>query len=144
MAWLLDTNIVSELRKGNNCNRNVRTWHDSVPPDDLFLSVLVLGEIQRGIENIRRRDPAPAQMLDAWLSNLPVLFGERLLPVTAGICGIWGRFSQGQPIPDIDGLIAATALHHGLTVATRNTNDFLRTGVPCFNPFGAEFSRPRS
>jgi len=143
MAWLLDTNVISELRKGTNCSRHVRAWHNSVLPDDLFLSALVLGEIQRGIENIRRRDPASAEILDDWLRDLAALFGRRVLPVTSAICGIWGRFPQNQPIPDIDGLIAATAWHHGLTVVTRNTNDFLRTGVTCFNPFADPSSGSR-
>lgn len=99
------------------------------------MSVLTLGEIRRGIEWLRRHDPEQAQRLDVWLSRLEGDYGERVLPVTAGIAQEWGRLIVADPLPTIDGLLAATARVHGLTLVTRNTADIARTGVPVLNPF---------
>lgn len=135
MAFLLDTNILSELRKSSRCSRSVRSWYEAVPFEDIFLSVLVFGEIRRGIENIRRRDAAAAGALERWSRGLHLAHAERILPVTLEICERWGRLSVLHPIPAADGLLAATAQHYGLTVATRNTRDFQRCGVDYVNPF---------
>jgi len=135
MAFLLDTNIVSELRKASRCSPSVRRWYEDVPFEEIFLSVLVFGEIRRGIENIRRRDAAAAGMLERWSRGLRSAHAERVLPVTLEICELWGRLSVLHPIPDVDGLLAATAQHYDLTVATRNTRDFQRCGVDFINPF---------
>jgi predicted nucleic acid-binding protein len=135
MGFLLDTNIVSELRKQSRCSRSVREWYEAVHFEDIFLSVLVFGELRRGVENIRRRDAATAGVLERWSRGLRLAHVERILPVTLEICDLWGRLSILQPMPITDGLLAATAQHYGLTVATRNTRDFQRCGVDYINPF---------
>jgi predicted nucleic acid-binding protein len=135
MAFLLDTNVVSELRKGQRCLRSVRDWYDAVPFEELFLSVLVFGELRRGIENLRRRDVVTATVLERWSHGLRLAHTERIIPVTWEICDIWGRLSLLHPMPTTDGLLAATARCYDLTVATRNTKDFQRCGVDYFNPF---------
>ena len=134
-GYLLDTNIVSELRKGDRCNPGVRNWVADVDDDGLFVSVLVLGEIRRGIELIRRRDEIAARSLDRWLRGLERRFEERILPITAEIADRWGRLALEQPLPPIDGLLAATALHHGLTLVTRNVGHVKRSGSKVLNPF---------
>lgn len=134
-GYLLDTNVLSEIRKGERCNASVKRWFAEVEDDTLFLSVLVVGEIRRGIELIRRRDAATGRALDRWLRGLERRFEERILPVTADICDRWGRIGLEQPLPPIDGLLAATALHHGLTVVTRNVAHTRRSGAQVLNPF---------
>ena len=135
MAYLLDTNVVSELRKGQRSNRGVRRWFSTVDPAELFLSVLVVGELRRGVERIRRRDLAAARALDRWLQGLGRMYEDRILPVTLEICEQWGRLTVERPIAPIDGLIAATALRHQLTLVTRNVSDVARSGVATLNPF---------
>jgi predicted nucleic acid-binding protein len=99
------------------------------------MSVLTVGEIRRGIERLRRRDPAQANMFDEWLGGLLEEFAERLLLVTAEIADAWGRLGVPDPVPTVDGLLAATARVSGLTLVTRNTADLVRTGVQLLNPF---------
>jgi predicted nucleic acid-binding protein len=135
MAWLLDTNVVSELYKRNRQSLSVISWYNSIQPEDLFISVLVVGEIRRGAELMRPKDPIAAASLENWLLNLQASFHDRILPITEEIADLWGRVSLHQKSEVIDGLMAATALHHRLTVVTRNTKDFLRSGAACFNPF---------
>ncbi len=108
----------------------------SVRTEDAFLSVLTLGEIRRGIERQRFRDPVAAACLEAWLVGLETHYEDRLLPVNAAIADRWGRLSVNQPLPVTDGLLAATGLEFGLTIVTRNTSDFERSGVQLFDPFG--------
>jgi toxin FitB len=135
MAYLLDTNVISELRKGPRCNQGVADWFAGIDDDSLFLSVLVLGELHRGTDRIRRRDPNAAGALDRWLSNVTTTYGDRILPVTLSIAKLWGGFGVPDPVPTIDGLLAATAQHHGLVLVTRNVRHVERTGVSCMNPF---------
>jgi predicted nucleic acid-binding protein len=135
MAWLLDTNVVSEFYKGDRASQAVLRWAAKQPSHDLFLSVLVLGEIRRGVEKRRTKDPVAAASLETWLLDLEHVYRDRILPITAGICDIWGRLSIREQLPAVDALIAATALHHGLSLVTRNTRDFARSGVACLNPF---------
>lgn len=135
MSYLIDTNVISELRKGARCDPNVRDWYEAVADADIYLSVLTTGEIRRGIEGIRRRDPESARVLEEWLERLIGDHAARLLPVTAEIAGEWGRLSVPDPVAVIDGLLAATARVHGLTLATRNVRDINSTGVACVNPF---------
>ncbi len=134
MSFLLDTNVVSEARKPN-ADENVKAWFGSVKGTDLFLSVLVVGEIRRGIEGLRRRDPAQAASYESWLSTLHQDYADRILLITSDIAEEWGRMSVPDPIPVVDGLMAATARLHKFTLVIRNTTDFARTGVPLLNPF---------
>ena len=137
MAYLLDTNVISELRRGRRCDPNVRQWVSAIPADELFISVLTLGEIRAGVENKRRKDPTQAEAIERWLNSITEQFAGRTLPVTTQEADRWGRIPLEGRLPDIDGVIAATALVHGLTVATRNKDDFWRSGVPVVDPFEA-------
>lgn len=134
MAYLLDTCVLSELRKPG-CNPGVSAWIARIQPSEAFLSVLTLGEIRRGIELQRRKSPAAAAALERWLHGLEMHYGDRILPISGAVAGTWGRLAPHQPLPVSDGLIAATALEHKLTVVTRNVPDFRRSGVNVLNPF---------
>lgn len=133
-AYLVDTNVLSELRRPRR-SPQVLQWFSATNPDNLFISVLTLGEFRRGIEQLRGKDPAGAAALDRWLAGMRKDFEERVLPIDQAVAETWGKLCTKQPLPSIDGLLAATAMVHHLTVATRNTADFERTGVPCLNPF---------
>lgn len=135
MAYLLDTNILSELRKKDRAVASVAAWYVGVDDADLFLSVLVLGEIRRGVELRRRHDLAAAQSLERWLDGIARWYQHRILPVTTAVAERWGSLCVDQPLPVIDGLLAATALHHDLVFVTRNVDDVARTGVRLLNPF---------
>jgi predicted nucleic acid-binding protein len=135
VTYLVDTNVVSELRK-REPHRTVISWRDSVATDELYLSVLVVGEIRQGIERLRRRDRAQAPGLERWLETLKREFEDRILPVTTAIAEAWGRLMAPQPLPTVDGLLAATALVHGLTLVTRDTTRLEETGVPLLDPWG--------
>ena len=134
-GFLLDTNVLSELRKGERAHAGVRAWVAAQHADGLFISVLTLAEIRDGIERLRPRDPQQAARLEVWLEETITHFAARILPVTPEIADRWGRLSvsAGQPLPDFDRLIAATALVHGLDLVTRNIRDFARTGVTVVN-----------
>ena len=134
MPYLLDTCVISELRKPR-CDPAVSSWMAGVQPDEVFLSVLTLGEIRRGIELHRAKDAKASGALERWLLGLETHYADRILPVTAAIADHWGRLSIQQPLPVSDGLIAATALEHRLTVVTHNNKDFLRSGVNLLDPF---------
>lgn len=137
MGYLLDTNVVSELRKGDRCETAVREWFDAIEEDDVYLSVLVVGEIERGIERIRRRDARSAIRLRRWLSSLVTTFEDRILPITLPIARAWGAMGVSNPIPTVDGLLAATAHVHGLVLATRNVADVEALDIEWVNPFEA-------
>jgi len=136
LSFVLDTNVVSEARKGARADEGVMRWLSSVAPEDLYLSVLVIGEIRQGIEGLRSRDPIQAVNLEAWLSGLRRLYAERILPIDLEIAEEWGRMNAPNPISSRDGLMAATAKVRGMTFVTRNTADVERTGVRVLNPFG--------
>jgi predicted nucleic acid-binding protein len=138
-GFLLDTNILSELRKEGRCDAGVRQWFKSVAPAELFMSVLVLGEIRKGIERIRLRDPRSALSLEKWLDSISTEFADRLLPVDERVTDQWGRLGLNQPVPVLDAFLAATALVHDLVVVTRDEDGFRNTGVQVINPF----SKPR-
>ncbi len=134
MSFLLDTNVLSEARKPAG-DANVRAWLASVRGTDLYLSVLVVGEIRQGIERLRRRDPAQAAVYETWLATLRRDYADRILPVTADIAEAWGRLNVPDPVPVVDGLLAATAQVRDLTLVTRNIADLARTSVRLLNPF---------
>ncbi len=134
MSYLLDTNVLSEIRKPQG-DANVRKWFGGVRGDVLFLSVLTLGEVRQGVERLKRRDEAQAAVFEGWLEGLATHYRERLLPVDLGVVDTWGRLNVPDPLPAVDGLLVATALVHGLTLVTRNTKDVERSGAPLLNPF---------
>jgi predicted nucleic acid-binding protein len=136
VSFLVDTNVVSELRKGRRSNAGVTRWFASVDESQLQLSVLVLGELRQGVERIRRRDVSAAQRLDRWLLALVDGFADRVLPVDARVAEVWGKLNVPDPLPAVDGLLAATAIVHDLTLVTRNTRHVDGTGVRVLNPFG--------
>ena len=135
MSFLVDTNVLSELRKGPRAAHGVREWFEGSAEGDVYTSVLVLGEIRRGIESVRRRDRSGAAALEQWLARMTESFADRVLGIDAAIADRWGTLNVPDPIPTVDGLLAATALVHGMTVVTRNVRDIARTGVPVLNPF---------
>ncbi len=137
MSYLLDTNVISEVRKGRRCDPNVASWFAELSASEIYLSVVTVGEIRKGIENARRRDVPKAEALEAWLAELVATYLERILPIDAGTAEQWGRFNVPDPLPVLDGLLAATAHVHGLTLVTRNVQHVERTGVNCLNPFNA-------
>jgi predicted nucleic acid-binding protein len=135
MSYLLDTNVLSELRKPR-ADRHVRAWFDKVPASALYLSVLVIGEIRAGIERQRRRDtPGQAGVFERWLETLLRDYGDRLAPIDADVAEEWGRLNVPNPLPVVDGLLAATARVRGWTLVTRNARDLARSGVRLLDPF---------
>ncbi len=137
MSLLLDTNVLSELRKGRRANPHLRGWFDGVSVDEIYLSVLVVGELRRGVELVRRRDTKQAAALERWLTRVTRDHAERILPVDGPVADQWGRLTAKQPGSVIDTLMAATALVHGLVLVTRNVKDVAWTGVSWLNPFEA-------
>lgn len=133
MAYLLDTNIVSEARKPRGDAR-VKAWVRAAPSSEQFLSVLVLGEIRKGIERLMPSDPVQAATLDRWLAQLVTRFSGRLLGVDARVADVWGRVSAMRTAPTGDSLMAATAVVHGLVVVTSNVNHFEGLGVQILDP----------
>jgi toxin FitB len=133
--YLIDTNIISEVRKGERCNANVAAWYSSLDDAEIYLSVLVLGEIRKGIERVRPHDPARARALERWLSILRESFADRVLPVDRLVADEWGRMAAKLPLPAIDALLAATAKVHRMTLATRNLSDVADLGADVLNPF---------
>jgi predicted nucleic acid-binding protein len=134
-GFLLDTNVASELRKLRRADPGVVHWFESADADELFLSVLVVGEIRKGVDLARHQDPVKARALERWLADLEGSYGDRVLPVTMAIADRWGRLGALRPTSTIDGLLAATALVHDLTLVTRNLADVTHTGARLWNPF---------
>lgn len=134
MGYLLDTNVVSEIRK-KKPHPSVSRWFSSVPESELFLSVLVIGEIRQGVDRLARRDAAQAEAFESWLAQLVAVYEDRIVPITTDVAETWGRLNVPDPVPVVDGLLAATALVRDWTLVTRNTADVVSTGVRLFNPF---------
>ena len=135
MSYLIDTNIISEVRKGDRCDPNVSAWYASIAEEELFLSTLVLGEIRKGVELARSRDPGKAAALERWLGQVEAAFGSRVLGIDNSVADRWGRMSAIRPIPVIDGLLAATAMTNDLILVTRNDRDIAGLGAMVLNPF---------
>jgi hypothetical protein len=133
--WLVDTNVISEIRKGARCDPGVAAWWRQAEDRDLFLSTLTLGEIRKGVEGLRPRDAGRAAALEAWLREVVDAFGARLLSVDAAVADAWGRMSAMRSAPVVDALLAATACVHGLVLVTRNTADVAGLGAEVLNPF---------
>ena len=137
-GWLVDTNLISELRR-RDPDTNVRAWFALRPATELYLSVLTLGEIRKGVEALA--DSGRRTVLNQWLEReLPVFFAARLLPIDAGVAHQWGQLlaEAGRSLPAIDSLLAATALHHNLVLVTRNLKDFAGLPVQILNPWESE------
>jgi len=135
VKFLLDTNVIAEIRKGSRANAHVRSWFAALDPDAILLSVVTIGEIRKGIENVRRRDAAAARALERWLRRVLRDHRDRILAVDLPVAEEWGRLNVPDPVPVIDGFLAATAKVHGLTLATRNVKDVARSGAEVVNPF---------
>ncbi len=135
MSYLLDTNVISELRKGDRADPNLLAWFSGLEEEEILLSVLTVGEIRRGVESIRLRDRDAAAALDGWLHQLIAQHKDRILPIDQPVADEWGRLNVPDPIPVVDGLLFATAKVGGLTLATRNVRDIEQTGVRFVNPF---------
>lgn len=134
MTYLLDTNVVSELRK-RDPDPHVQAWYATVTSAELFLSVLTIGEIRLGIQRLRRKDEPQASLLEQWLQGLHVAYRDHLVDVDADVAEEWGRLNVPDPLPVIDGLLAASAKVRGWTLVTRNLADLQRSGVALLNPF---------
>ncbi len=135
-GYLLDTNVISETRKSRP-DAGVIAFISAAEPAGLFLSVLTLGELRKGVAAKRRTDPGAADRLGAWVDGIETIFADRVLPVDAATARRWGELSADRSLPVIDTLIAATALRNGLALVTRNTRDVESTGVPLVDPWHA-------
>lgn len=136
--YLLDTNLVSELRKtsAGRANRGVAEWQLTAAPNTLFLSVITLMELELGTLRVERRDPLQGQVIRKWLLTQVIdVFGSRILVVDAAVALRCAKLHVPDPKPERDALIAATALVHGMAVVTRNVADFKSTGVKTINPW---------
>jgi predicted nucleic acid-binding protein len=135
VKYLIDTNIISEVRKGARCDRDVAAWFESIADADIYLSVLVVGEIRKGIERARPNNPVQASALEQWLTELVRSFTERIMPIDQAVADEWGRMSAKRSLSTIDALLAATAKVNGMTLATRNISDVVNLGVRVLDPF---------
>lgn len=136
MKYLVDTNIISEIRKSGRAHESVRRWWDSVETSSVYLSVFTIGELYRGILKLKSTDPKQAKFLGNWLRGLCSLFENRLLELDLRVALIWAEIQQERTLPHVDSLLAATAIRHGMTLVTRNTRDIQDIGVKYLNPFG--------
>jgi predicted nucleic acid-binding protein len=134
VRYLLDTNVLSEARRRGGDPRVV-AWLSSVASEELFVSALVVGEVRRGVERLRRRDPQQAAVFERWLAELRQRFRERIVAIDAEIADEWGRITASDPLPVEDALMAATARARGMVLVTRNVAHVERTGVAVLNPW---------
>jgi len=133
-AYLLDTNVLSETRK-KRADPGVLAFLESVDSASLFLSVLTIGELRKGVAAKMRTDPATAKTLAAWVEGLEFGFADRILGIDAATARRWGDWSGDRPRPVVDTLLAATAVEHGLIFVTRNTRDVEGIPVKTHNPW---------
>ena len=137
--FLVDTNVISEVRKGGRSDPNVSGWYAAINESDLFISSLTVGEIRKGIELARQRhDTGQAEALEAWLERITEGFSGRILSVDANVADAWGRMSAIRPVPVVDGLLAASALVHDMTLVTRNVSDVEGLGIRVLDPFNRQ------
>ena len=134
VAYLLDTNILSETRK-RKANPKVMAFLNSSAPAILFISVLTIGELREGVEKKRRKDPIEAQGLEAWVATTEEQYRENTLGIDLAIARLWGKWSADRSRPVVDTLLAATAAHHNLTLVTRNIRDVHGLPVTVLNPW---------
>ena len=134
MAYLLDTNVISELRKPR-CDPRVRRWYDSIDGAGVYISSLTIGELTQGIHLLVKRDEPQALRLADWLNGIKDAYSSRIVPVDTAAAIVWGRWRAALSVPVADGLMAATAFVNDWTFATRNVKDVERTGVRTLNPF---------
>jgi predicted nucleic acid-binding protein len=142
VSYVIDTNIISEVRKGSRCDANVAAWYSAIDDSELYLSTLVIGEIRKGIERARPRDAEKAEALERWLGEVTVAFDGRILLIDNAVSEEWGRMSAVRSIPIIDGLLAATAKANRMTLVTRNDADVDGLGAKLLNPFKPMNSAP--
>jgi predicted nucleic acid-binding protein len=135
VSYLVDTNVISEVRKDSRCNAAVAAWWSRTPAEEIFVSVLTIGEVRNGIERVRRRDFRAAAALEKWLVRVVRNQEGRILDVDLEIAQEWGRLNAPNPLPAVDGLLAATAKVHGMTLVTRNISHIAQTGVDSLNPW---------
>ena len=138
MTYLLDTNVVSELRKKStgSADRNVVAWETGVPAISVYISVVTVLELELGTLQVARRDPIQSAILRSWIDNIVLkAFAGRILSIDVEIARRTAALHVPDPRPEHDALIAASALVHAMTVVTRNTADFIPTGVPTLNPW---------
>jgi len=134
--YLIDTNVISELRKGSKCNLGVQRFFESIQSESIYISVLTLGEIRRGCENIRQRgDTLQASQLENWLEEITREYKNKILSFDNECAQVWGKLMSPHKSNPIDKQIAAIAMINQLAVVTRNINDFRETGVQMINPF---------
>lgn len=136
--YLVDTNVISEVRKKSKANKGVRSFFKQAIEDEagLFMSVVSVGELRRGVESIRYRgDTRQANQLEKWLVDLLIEYQDHILDINQDIAQLWGRLRAPHPENALDKQIAATALIYELTVVSRNHKDFVKTGVRVLNPF---------
>ena len=134
--YLLDTNVISELRKGGRANHGVTAFFATLAAEEIYLSVVTIGQIRRGLENVRAQgDREQAGRLEAWLDKVVTDFSDRILEFDLDCAQVWGKLMSPHPQHAIDKQIAAIALIYDLTVVTRNTDDFVSSGVRSLNPF---------
>lgn len=133
-GYLLDTNVVSETRKAR-ANHRVISFLNAADSSDLYISVLTLGELYKGIELKRLTDSSAADRLSTWVDAMETTFADRILPIDSEVARMWGELSTKRSLPVIDTLIAATAIVHSLTLVTRNTADMKATGALVLDPW---------
>ena len=134
MKFLLDTNVIPEIRKRDQADPRVAEWIRRTPVKEIGTSVVVLAEIRRGIEQKRRRDAEQAQALDRWFTRMRSGLGDRVTPIDEPTADIWARLGVPDPLPFVDGLLAATAITRGLTLVTRTPAMSLERARRCFTP----------
>jgi toxin FitB len=132
---LLDTNILSKLRKGPQANERARAWDSRIDPNERFISVMCIAELMKGAALLSRKDINSGAALERWIGGVVTEFERRILPVDLVVSSVWARLMAQRSRPPVDTLIAATAIAHGCTLVTRNVSDFEGTGTALLDPW---------